>query len=65
MMTWDQKKMDYLAHALCANTWKYPGMRLDHDGFYEIPGIVIDALNQYAQGKPYEIPDKIFEGSNS
>lgn len=25
MMIWDQKKMDYLAHALCANTWKCPG----------------------------------------
>lgn len=59
-MTWNQEKMDYLASALCQSTWKYPGMRLDHNGFYEIPGVILDALMQYESGRPYKMPERIF-----
>lgn len=35
---------EYLADAIHRAHLKYPGMRLDHDGYYEIANIVVEAL---------------------
>jgi hypothetical protein len=54
-------KLSYLADALAAFHIAYPGVRMDHDGYFEISAAVINANEQFDAGQPYKVPFSLWE----
>jgi hypothetical protein len=54
-------KLSYIADALAEFHTAYPGVRMDHDGYFEISAAVINANKQFDTGKPYKVPFSLWE----